>query len=278
MSEGAGFTSQADARSSGDIPEIGIGMLGYAFMGKSHANAFKTIPYMMYPPPAIPKMVAVAGRNEEAVAEAAHRFGYAKYYTDWRDLIADDEVQLFDNGGPNDVHAEPCIAAAQAGKHVLCEKPLGRNAEEAAVAVAAAQVAGRVLHAGYNHRFHPAVLAAHRAVTAGQLGEPMYVRGRYGHGYRGRGRTALTVIDSVEERIIAREATLGLVHDGLAREHRGLAVARARGQRDREQITVRVEIVGQHLDTTGAPFGRGPGVILGQGRQVEVLDPVTGRS
>lgn len=130
MSDGSGFTSMAAATSDGDAPEIGVGMLGYAFMGKAHSNAFKTIPSMMYPPPAIPRMVAVAGRNQDAVAEAAKRYGYEKYYTDWRDLIADDDVQLFDNGGPNDAHAEPCIAAAEAGKHILCEKPLGRTAEE----------------------------------------------------------------------------------------------------------------------------------------------------
>ena len=66
MSEGAGFTSMTATGSEGETPEIGVGMLGYAFMGKAHSNAFNTIPYMMYPPPAIPRLVAVAGRNEEA--------------------------------------------------------------------------------------------------------------------------------------------------------------------------------------------------------------------
>ncbi len=125
MSEGAGFTTMAADKAAGDIPEIGVGMLGYAFMGKSHTNAYKTIPYMMYPPPAIPKLIAMAGRNEQAVALAAQRFGYAKYYTDWRDMMADDEVQLFDNGGPNNAHAEPSIAAAQAQASILCEKAAG---------------------------------------------------------------------------------------------------------------------------------------------------------
>lgn len=126
MSEEVGFTSMAGARAAGEAPTIGIGMLGYAFMGKAHANAFKTLPYMIYPPVAIPRLVAVAGRNEDAVREAARRYGYEKYYTDWRQLIADPDVQVFDNGGPNDAHAEPSIAAAEAGKHVFCEKPLAR--------------------------------------------------------------------------------------------------------------------------------------------------------
>ena len=75
--------------------------------------------------------MAVAGRNEEGVREAARRYGYEKYYTDWREMLKDPEVQLFDNGGPNDMHAAPSIAAAEAGKHVLCEKPLARNGAEA---------------------------------------------------------------------------------------------------------------------------------------------------
>ena len=74
---------------------------------------------------------AEAGSAPKAVKAAAQRYGYAKAYTDWRDMIADPDVQVFDNGGPNDAHAEPTIAAAQAGKHVFCEKPLARTAEEA---------------------------------------------------------------------------------------------------------------------------------------------------
>jgi predicted dehydrogenase len=130
MSE-TGFTTMAGAKSESAAPEIGVGMLGYAFMGKAHSNAFKKLPYMMYPPVAIPKLVAIAGRNAAATEEAAARYGYAKSYTDWRDLIADENVQLFDNGSPNDTHADPCIEAAKAGKHILCEKPLARTAEEA---------------------------------------------------------------------------------------------------------------------------------------------------
>jgi predicted dehydrogenase len=97
----------------GNQPQsIGVGMLGYAFMGKAHTNAFKKLPYMMYPPPMIPNLVAICGRNKEAVAEAAARYGYQGYYTDWRKMLENDAVELFDNGGPNDVHAAPCIMAA----------------------------------------------------------------------------------------------------------------------------------------------------------------------
>src|SRR5664280_2475760 len=83
---GVGLTS-ADARgSAGDVPSIGVGMLGYAFMGKAHSNAYRTIPYMTRPP-LVPRLVSLAGRSTEKVAEAASRYGFATYCTDWRDLV-----------------------------------------------------------------------------------------------------------------------------------------------------------------------------------------------
>src|SRR5207302_1200316 len=82
-----GFVTMAGARATKEAPEVGVGMFGYAFMGKAHTNAYKKLPYMVYPPPAVPRLVAVAGRNEEGVREAAKRYGYEKYYTDWRQLI-----------------------------------------------------------------------------------------------------------------------------------------------------------------------------------------------
>jgi predicted dehydrogenase len=179
MSEGSGFTSMADARSTGDIPEIGIGMLGYAFMGKAHSHAFLMIPHMMYPPPAIPKLVGIAGRNAEAVQEAARRYGYAHAYTDWREMLANDQIQLFDNGGPNDAHAEPCIAAAQAGKHVLCEKPLGRTAEESKAMRDAVQKAGVKNMVAFNYRFVPAIRQIRKLIDSGALGQIYHFRATY---------------------------------------------------------------------------------------------------
>ena len=179
MSEGGGFTTQTSERGEGDIPEVGVGMLGYAFMGKAHSNAFNTIPTMIYPPPAIPRLVAVAGRNESACSEAARRFGYEKYYTDWRDLIADEEVELFDNGGPNDAHAAPSIAAAEAGKHVLCEKPLARNAEEAKGMLDAVQKAGVKHMVAFNYRFVPAIRQIRLLIDSGALGQIYHFRATY---------------------------------------------------------------------------------------------------
>ena len=179
MSEATGFTTMAGARAAGEAPEVGVGMLGYAFMGKAHTNAYKTIPYMMYPPVAIPRLVAVAGRDEEAVAEAARRYGYETYYTDWRSLIEDDRVQLFDNGGPNNMHAEPSIAAAEAGKHVFCEKPLARTAEEARSMLDAVNKAGVKHMVAFNYRFVPAVRQIRNLIDSGALGQIYHFRAVY---------------------------------------------------------------------------------------------------
>jgi len=179
MSDQVGFVTMAGAKAEGSAPTIGVGILGYAFMGKAHSNAFKKLPYMMYPPVAIPKLVAICGRNEEATRTAAERFGYEKFYTDWRAMLKDDNVQLFDNGGPNDAHAEPCIAAAQLGKHILCEKPLARNANEAAAMLDAVTKAN-VKHAvAFNYRFVPAVRLARDLIEQGRLGQIYHYRAVY---------------------------------------------------------------------------------------------------
>ena len=179
MSDEVGFVTMAGPRAEGQAPTIGVGMLGYAFMGKAHSNALKKLPYMMYPPVAIPRLVAVAGRNKEAVEEAAKRYGYEKAYTDWRQLIDDPDVQVFDNGGPNNVHAEPNIAAAKAGKHVISEKPLGRNAEECWEMWQAAKKAGIKHMVAFNYRFVPAVRLAKELIEQGKLGRIYHFRACY---------------------------------------------------------------------------------------------------
>jgi predicted dehydrogenase len=179
MSDSSGFTSMAGPKASGSTPEVGVGMLGYAFMGKAHSNAFLKIPHMMYPPPAIPKLLGIAGRNADAVQAAAVRYGYEKAYTDWREMLKDDRIQLFDNGGPNDAHAEPCIAAAQMGKHILCEKPLARTAKEAASMLEAVEKAG-VKHAvAFNYRFVPAIRQIRQIIESGALGQIYHFRAVY---------------------------------------------------------------------------------------------------
>jgi predicted dehydrogenase len=161
------------------MTEIGVGMLGYAFMGKAHSNAFKKIAYITWPPPLVPRLVGIAGRNAVAVGEAAERYGYEYATGDWRDLVADDSIGLFDNGGPNSLHAEPTIAAAESGKHVICEKPLGRDAEESFEIWRRVAATGVKHLCAFNYRFVPAVRLAREMIEAGALGEIRHFRGRY---------------------------------------------------------------------------------------------------
>src|SRR4051794_36358537 len=154
-------------------------MLGYAFMGKAHSNAFKKISYITWPPPLEPRLVGIAGRNEQAVGEAAKRYGYEYATADWRSLVADDSIGLFDNGAPNSLHAEPTIAAAEAGKHVICEKPLGRTADESYEIWRRVAATGVKHLCAFNYRFVPAVRLAREMIDAGELGEIRHFRGRY---------------------------------------------------------------------------------------------------
>jgi predicted dehydrogenase len=165
--------------SPGDPPAIGIGMLGYAFMGKAHSNAFRKLAYITWPPPLSPRLVAIAGRNEEAVAEAARRYGFERWTASWEELVADPEIGLLDNLGPNAVHAGPTIAAAEAGKHVICEKPLGRTVDESYEIWRRVAAAGVKHMCAFNYRFVPAVRLARELIEAGELGELRHFRGRY---------------------------------------------------------------------------------------------------
>jgi predicted dehydrogenase len=173
------FFTQGESERADGVEPIGIGMLGYAFMGRAHTNALKKIAYTFSPPPFEPRLVSIAGRNAEAVEQAARRYGYAKATTDWHDVVADPEVQLFDNGGPNDQHLEPTVAAAEAGKHVLCEKPLGRTAAEAYEIWSRVAATGVKHMTAFNYRFFPAIRLAKQMIEAGDLGEIHHFRARY---------------------------------------------------------------------------------------------------
>ena len=177
MSGGIGVETAPS--SVGEVREIGVGMLGYAFMGRAHANGYRTLEYMAWPPPLKPRLVSIAGRDAAAVQEAALRYGFERSVTDWRELVADPDVDLFDNSGPNNLHAEPTVAAAEAGKHVICEKPLGRDAEESFDLWQRVQAAGVVHMCAFNYRFVPAVRLARQMLEAGDLGDIHHFRGAY---------------------------------------------------------------------------------------------------
>ncbi len=149
------------ARSSQpDTPELGIGMVGYAFMGAAHSRAWATVA-QAFDVPLRPRMAALAGRDRAATRAAAHRFGWRHAETDWRALIDRDDVQLVDICSPGDTHAEIAIAALDAGKHVLCEKPLANTLAEAETMADAAARAAR-------NRTYPARLACAARPTASE--------------------------------------------------------------------------------------------------------------
>jgi len=161
------------------IPEIGVGVLGYGFMGRVHTNAYRTIPSTFWPPAARPKLVAVCGRNAERVAAAARRYGYEGFYLDWRAMLDDERIQIVSNCGPHSLHTEPSIAALEAGKHVICEKPMALNARDAARMLLAARKSGGKHMCGFNYRFVPAVRLAREIVERGLLGTIYHFRAQY---------------------------------------------------------------------------------------------------
>ncbi|HEU0023397.1 MAG TPA: Gfo/Idh/MocA family oxidoreductase, partial [Thermoleophilaceae bacterium] len=157
----------------------GVGLLGYSFMGRAHAHALITLAHMTGPPRIAPRLVTVAGRDAAQRTEFAERFGVAGHTASWAEVVADPEVEVVENLLPNNLHAEPTIAAARAGKHVLCEKPLALDAAQAGEMLAAAEAAGVVHMCAFNYRFVPAVRRAREMLEAGQLGEVHHFRAAY---------------------------------------------------------------------------------------------------
>ncbi|MFF9898293.1 Gfo/Idh/MocA family protein [Streptomyces longispororuber] len=160
---------------------IGVGMVGYAFMGAAHSQGWRTVGHV-FDLPVGARLAAVCGRDGAAVRAAADRLGWAAAETDWRALVARDDVGLVDICTPGDSHAEIAIAALEAGKHVLCEKPLANTVEEAEAMAAAAERArarGQVAMVGFNYRRVPALALARRLVAEGRLGALRHARFTY---------------------------------------------------------------------------------------------------
>lgn len=159
--------------------EIGIGMIGYAFMGKSHTLGYRDAPLIAPEAVPHPRLVSLYGRDAQKLEAARSRLGWEQGVTDWRDIVADDRIQLFDNSGPNALHVEPTIAAARAGKHVFCEKPLGPTADDAFAMWDAAHKAGVRHMCAYNYRFFPALQLAREIIQSGEIGEIHHYRSQF---------------------------------------------------------------------------------------------------
>jgi predicted dehydrogenase len=155
--------------------QIRVGMIGYKFMGKAHSNAYHTLP-MFFPDAVKPEMKAICGRDEAGVSQAAEQFGWESYETDWKKLIERDDIDLIDINAPSNAHKEIAIAAAKAGKHVFCEKPLALTLADSREMLEAAESAGITHMVGFNYRFAPAVQLAKKLVEDGRLGQIYHFR------------------------------------------------------------------------------------------------------
>jgi predicted dehydrogenase len=153
-------------------------MVGYKFMGRAHSHAYRDLSFFFHLG-VEPVLQAISGRDEAGVRAAAEQLGWASYETDWRRLIERDDIDVIDIGTPNHTHAEIAIAAAQAGKHVICEKPLALNLADARRMLEAVEAAGVVHMVCHNYRFAPAVQWAKRLIESGRLGRIHHVRAAY---------------------------------------------------------------------------------------------------
>lgn len=160
------------------MAEIGVGLIGYKFMGRAHSNAYRQVAHFFDVDP-VPKMVAICGRDQGAVAAAAKQLGWEGYETEYRRLLERDDIQLVDVSTPGNTHYEIVMAALGAGKHVLCEKPLANNLDEAREMTDAAGRAGVINTVNFNYRRAPAVQLAKQLIDSGRIGQIRHWRAVY---------------------------------------------------------------------------------------------------
>jgi len=157
---------------------LNVGVVGYGFMGRTHSNAFVQAP-RFFDLPYQPVLKAVCARNAERVKAFASNWGYESIETDWRTLVARKDIDLIDIASPNDTHAEIAIAAARAGKMVMCEKPLGRSAAESGQMVSAVESARVPNAVWYNYRRVPAVMLIKHLIGEGTFGRIFHYRAQF---------------------------------------------------------------------------------------------------
>ncbi len=158
--------------------EINVGMVGYKFMGKAHSHAYRDVA-MFFETETVPVMKVICGRTETAVSEAARRFGWEAYETSWEKIVQRQDIGLVDINTPNSTHREIAVAAAKAGKHILCEKPLAVSLAEAEEMLKAAKETGVKHMVCFNYRKIPAVGLAKKLIEEGSLGKIYHFRAQY---------------------------------------------------------------------------------------------------
>jgi predicted dehydrogenase len=160
-------------------PTIGIGLIGFGWMGQAHSRSYLRIPTLFPERTYEPRLVICADNVASRQAEAVGSFGFAAATEDWWQVIEHPDVEVVIVTAPNMLHEELCLAAAAAGKHIFCEKPVGGTPEQTVRVAAAARRAGVISGVGYNYRWAPLVLHAHELIAGGRLGEITNYRGRF---------------------------------------------------------------------------------------------------
>lgn len=155
-----------------------VAMIGYGFMGAAHSQAWRTAPRVFDLPKAI-EMTVIVGRNADAVAASADKWGWRESATDWREVIARDDIDIVDIVTPGHSHDEIAIAALEAGKHVLCEKPLANTVDDAERMVHAAEASSAIAMLGFTYRRVPALTRARDLIAEGRIGTVQQVRAAY---------------------------------------------------------------------------------------------------
>lgn len=158
--------------------KVRIGMIGYKMMGKAHSHAYRDIPFY-FDTEVVPVLQAISGRDEQGVRRAAEKMGWASVEMDWHHLVESDDIDVIDIVSPNNTHADIAIAAAKAGKHIICEKPLALSVEQAQQMLDAVNKAGVVHMVCHNYRFAPAVQYAKQLIQQGKLGRIYHVRATF---------------------------------------------------------------------------------------------------
>ncbi len=159
-------------------PILRVGMIGYQFMGRAHSNAYRQVGRYFDLPVQV-EMATICGRTQPALDEAAHQLGWKTTETDWRRVVEDPSIDIIDVSTPGDSHMEIAVAAAQAGKIVFCEKPIGNTLAEAQAIYDAVKKSGKPSLIFHNYRKAPAVALAKQMIKSGKLGEIYHFRGVY---------------------------------------------------------------------------------------------------
>ena len=160
------------------MKELNVAIIGYKFMGKAHSNAWKNV-NNFFDVPFRPVLKVACGRNKEGVQEFADRWGWEEVETDWKKVVDRDDIDIIDISAPPALHHEIALAAAKAGKHIFCEKPISLNAAEALEMAEAADKAGVVHYVNHNYRRCPAVVLAKQMIDEGKIGRIYHWRGCY---------------------------------------------------------------------------------------------------